>query len=125
MLHAVCRGSRDAAAISDLATDLATDLGTRPQVRHKAIAITIEEELSITPWALTSNFFAHRHGRVGRRRVLAGAALEDRAVEGALRRGRRQHGADAHGAGALAEDCNLGGVAAKGRYLLQPKRKCL
>ena len=33
------------------------------QVRHKAIAIAIEEELSLTPWALTSNFFAYRHGR--------------------------------------------------------------
>jgi hypothetical protein len=44
-------------------------LGTTPrvlpsrQVRHKAIAIAIEEELSLTPWALTSNFFAYRHGR--------------------------------------------------------------
>ena len=33
------------------------------QVRHKAIAIAIEDELSLTPWALTSNFFAYRHGR--------------------------------------------------------------
>ena len=33
------------------------------QVRHKAIAIAIEEELSLTPWALTSNVFAYRHGR--------------------------------------------------------------
>lgn len=33
------------------------------QVRHKAIAISIEEELSLTPWSLSANFMHYRHGR--------------------------------------------------------------
>ena len=34
------------------------------QVRHKAIAIAIEEELQLTPWSLTNNFYEFRHGRL-------------------------------------------------------------
>ena len=49
---------------------LTGDVETR--VRHKAIAVSIADELALTPWALTTNFLDARHGRC--RLALAGIA---------------------------------------------------
>ena len=37
--------------------------GASEQLRKKAVALSVEEDLQLAPWALTANFQAFKHGR--------------------------------------------------------------